>query len=349
MQNTKIHPRFANLPHTINDSEVITSKLTGENMDEETHDINEDLAAHVQEWAKMLRQEGLTTSDSVLHTFAEFSIMCDNSELNTLKGDMINAIVSFGKYQLNQAIAPTTMLTRMDSLSDKMHAEIVTLSEISNKLAAAIPRKILKAKSKAKEPAIEVIPDNQADKSNLPLPKTQEQWTREVIAKGKQVVDDDYDMSDEPGPVKIHPSQITEARALLQEYYSSPSFTNLTINKQYEFLNYYVENILHVPYANSQFGEVYTKTFWDLIDKSRLVTLLNKARHTTVTSEDIMDAQEEYAEALNNAYIYYEGLTVTITLEREKDYYTMIIVRKVPQGVEYATGPSGLMPPVPSV
>lgn len=335
-EHPKIHAKYANLPDSAKNSEVLSSQYAAAVIRAGAEDDQEDLVPIMEEWEAHLRGEGVTVATSIIEVLGEVTLLCKKNKKEELAGRLAEAITDLAKGVAKQYVSSTSLVEKMSSMTDMFFEGLEELKKASTGLQKLVPK--LKAhtkKSTSGHPATSSATKRRRDTIKGPpaspiygvMETDQDVYDTPTDtkkdAKGKEPMKDDTNMDmikDEASPSSIDLSDLhtplvhttlpmgTEqenrdqdvelAKSHYRAHYSSPEFSAFPPEKQVSLMEYYIEFVLKVPTT------IWVEHPWvygmltDLIDKEQATAICRGAQQGILKSAQVMEAVEDIQAAI---------------------------------------------------
>ncbi|UGY70980.1 phosphoprotein [Cnidium virus 1] len=306
MQNAGIHPKFAGLPDTAKDSEVVTSQYADIAAKSGHSDDMEQIVDYMKEWDTLLTSKGLTVPNEITGVLSEVSICIERTSNgdSELQGKFGHAIIALCQHILKQNVAPSSVINDMGSLVAKLAEGIDEFRAIEKRVVAALPRTVTKIKSN--KIRVTTVPRTDIQDSSLQkdpeifVPSLKQDKDDDKLSK--QGSNNDMQVEEEVHAIsQLDPTsdRAKIAREAYAAHYGSPEFNGFDMEKKQQLLFYYINNVLSANPKTWHTDPTLANMLGDLVDKTRLLEVLKKAKVGTLTPDDIGDAVDELIDAIN--------------------------------------------------
>ncbi|AZN18351.1 putative phosphoprotein [Zhuye pepper nucleorhabdovirus] len=343
--NTTVHPRYANLPENVRNSEVMASKYAEEIMNTENPGDSDELHDIMQEWDTHFKKEGLIVSDKDIGVFGEVVMMIRKAENKELEGKLAIALTNALHGVTKQYMNSTMLLDRLESVATNLFSGVDELKKTSAALVKIVPRQKITPK-RNKEPRLEVVSDNvNKEKIYLPGEINDQLTTKNLPVNDDDVMDTMGDTPLEPryeqpggtirgnnmrtasdvetGMLDPGSEEAKRLRAAYKLHYSDEKFSSFSPPQQVALIEYYITYILGIkPEVWTQDVAIY-HMLADLIDKERVILMCNEAKNNELTEEHIHYAVEEIEEAIIACNKAYGRYVPAIVIKDERSYLTI--------------------------
>ncbi|DBA08162.1 TPA_asm: phosphoprotein [birds-foot trefoil-associated virus] len=331
-----VHPRYASLKDSIQDSEVLASQYANEAI--KSNEVNDKdlLADTMTEWGKLFLKEGLSVNIKNIEVFSEVTMLCYSAEKQDLAGRLAISIVDAMQQLSKQYMSSSLVIDRLEGISEKLFNGVDRLERVNDTIVKALPRRKISAVRKKSEPAVLQMeqPNNggtattkeplapgkymiSLDTAGTPLRLNTivpEEQTGETDPK---IQDEAMEETQDPDQETIIDPMSDHAKSLRADYrtfYGDPSFSVLAHEKQVGLLEYYMNYILGISMDDLAEDVTRYHMLTDIVDKNRLMTVCKDAKEGSLTAPKIRAAIEEVVLAINScgpAYGNYKAMLVT--------------------------------------
>nr|UTQ50585.1 MAG: phosphoprotein [Taraxacum betanucleorhabdovirus 1] len=324
--NRPIHPRYADLPSSVQSSEVLTSNYMGVISAAGKSDIQGQLIKTIEELSGVMQKHGLSCPDEALEVFSEVIIQLDQGEDKEIVGRMLNSLLQFGGALIKQTVIPASVIEKMSVLADSMTASVYELKDVTTDLKDIVPRKMLRvARNKRDQQAFKSKIKTKAGQGATSYDNEEEEEEMECEAPKPDVGEITLtDKSEQKAcATEIDKATYDIQRRNCREHYWSQSFEALPPDTKTTLVSYYINHILHVN-PNIMRDPDTAAMLYDLINKDTIIAVLNKGKAKTLTNEDISNAVEELVDAIRACGKWYGDFSASSYLSGEIHYLGLI-------------------------
>uniref|UniRef100_A0AAT9VVG0 Phosphoprotein n=1 Tax=Beet betanucleorhabdovirus 1 TaxID=3064197 RepID=A0AAT9VVG0_9RHAB len=312
-----IHPRYAGLPDTAVNSEVMASKYAAEVSKLGVEEDKDFILGAMEEWATHFREEGLTVSNKHLAVFGELSLILQNAGKGDMTGKFAVTISEALKASLLEGRSASISVERLDIISDNFLRGLDGLKKATEAILAAVPRRSVKASRKTRPSPIvkdqdEVHHEKAKERESGESSKGGYEKMEEDPEEPKQAASDVMKEETKDPKAKEPDTAITiEAmKSKVRAHYSDTEFDSFDDHKKITLVYYYIESILGVSKTLIQQDPDMRQMLFDIVDKRRVIRTCNIAKEMALTLADMEEAVDEAADALRacgHIYGKYKG------------------------------------------
>uniref|UniRef100_A0AAU7E0R1 Phosphoprotein n=1 Tax=Sambucus betanucleorhabdovirus 2 TaxID=3141830 RepID=A0AAU7E0R1_9RHAB len=310
--NNAVHPRYAGLPDTAINSEVMASKYAAEVSKLGNEEEKEYIIGAMEEWSTHFREEGLTVADKHLAVLGEMSLILQNAGKGDFVGKIAVMLADMLKCSLLEGRAASLSVERLDLISDNFLRGIDKLMKVTESISSALPRKHIKASKRTKSgPMLRPVAGHEESKNeeektdgNPPTQTTvaaMETTESPPTPAGKKPMEYPTSKNGKEPMTTEEPSsgdQTEAMRSKVRTHYSDTEFESYPDNKKMALIYYYIETILGVSKSLINQDANLRQMLFDIVDKRRVIRVCKLAKSGEFTISDMTESIEEAYDAI---------------------------------------------------